>query len=102
MGASRHATEMVLQSNLVGRETEVRDRLKAYRDAGVTTLRLGPIGRGLRERLDALDRAMALLDEGPSGTGLSRPGVNADVSRSDQPGPWRFGRPQAWPHGLFP
>ena len=56
-------TEMVLQANLLGSEAEVRDRLRAYRDAGVTTLRLSPGGRGLQERLDTLRRAMALLDE---------------------------------------
>ena len=56
-------TEMVLQANLLGNEAAVRERLKAYRDAAVTTLRLSPAGRDLGERLDTLGRSMALLDE---------------------------------------
>ena len=56
-------TEMVLQANLLGDEAAVRERLKAYRDAAVTTLRLSPAGRDLGERLDTLGRSMALLDE---------------------------------------
>ena len=54
-------TELVLEGNLLGSESEVRERLNAYRDAGVTTIRLSPIGRGQTERLDTLGRAMALL-----------------------------------------
>ena len=54
-------TEMVLAGNLLGSEADVRERLAAYRDAGVTTIRLSPLGRDLTERLDTLGRAMALL-----------------------------------------
>ena len=54
-------TEMVLAGNLLGSEADVRERLAAYRDAGVTTIRLSPVGRDLTERLDTLGRAMALL-----------------------------------------
>ena len=54
-------TEMVLAGNLLGSEADVRERLAAYRDAGVTTIRLSPVGRDLAERLDTLGRAMALL-----------------------------------------
>ena len=54
-------TELVLEGNLLGSESEVRERLNAYRNAGVTTIRLSPIGRGQTERLDTLGRAMALL-----------------------------------------
>ena len=54
-------TEMVLQANLLGNESEVRSRLVAFRDAGVTTLRLAPAGRDLRSRLETLGRAMELL-----------------------------------------
>ena len=54
-------TELVLEGNLLGSEAEVRERLNAYRNAGVTTIRLSPIGRGQTERLDTLGRAMALL-----------------------------------------
>ncbi len=54
-------TEMVLAGNLLGSEADVRERLATYRDAGVTTIRLSPVGRDLTERLDTLGRAMALL-----------------------------------------
>jgi len=54
-------TEMVLQANLLGDESEIRGRIGAFRDAGVTTLRLAPAGRDLRSRLDTLGRAMELI-----------------------------------------
>ena len=36
---------MVRQSNLIGDETVVKERIAAYRNAGVTTLRVTPIGQ---------------------------------------------------------
>ena len=54
-------TELVLESNLLGSEAEVRERLNTYRNAGVTTIRLSPIGRDQTTRLDTLGQAMALL-----------------------------------------
>ena len=53
--------EMVLQTNLLGDEAAVRRRLAAYRDAGVTTIRLAPAGGDLTARLDTLGRAMDLI-----------------------------------------
>jgi F420-dependent oxidoreductase-like protein len=55
--------EMVVQSNLLGTEEMVRDRIRRYRDAGVTTLRLAPDGRTLDERLETLGRALKLVRE---------------------------------------
>jgi F420-dependent oxidoreductase-like protein len=52
--------EMVLKVNLLGTPEMVRRRMQAYRDAGVTTLRLDPRGGGLRERLETLGRAVEL------------------------------------------
>ena len=52
---------MVAQSNLVGDENHIADRLKVYRDAGVTTLRVAPGGRSLDERLTTLGRTMDLI-----------------------------------------
>ena len=44
--AERVPDEMVvLKTNLLGTEDMVRDRIRAYRDAGVTTLRVDPDGR---------------------------------------------------------
>ena len=55
--------DMVIQSNLLGTEDMVRDRIRSYRDAGVTTLRLQPDGRTLDERLETLGRALKLVRE---------------------------------------
>jgi hypothetical protein len=40
----------------------VKDRIRAYRDCGVTTVRVEPDGRGA-ERLETLGRFMRLLGE---------------------------------------
>ena len=53
--------EMVLAANLLGDDAEVGRRLAAYRDAGVSTIRLSPAGRSHEERLDTLGRAMELV-----------------------------------------
>ena len=53
--------EMVAGVNLLGTEQMVRDRIRAYRDAGVTTLRLAPEGASMRDRLDTLGRAVDLV-----------------------------------------
>jgi F420-dependent oxidoreductase-like protein len=59
--ASAVPDELVLAANLLGTEAMVRDRIRAYRDAGVGTLRLAPAGRTLEERLDTLGRAVDLV-----------------------------------------
>ncbi len=53
--------EMVLATTLIGTEAMVRERLKVWRDAGVTTIRLYPAGATLDERLTTLARALELL-----------------------------------------
>lgn len=53
--------EMVLQSNLLGTEEMVRERIRKYRDAGITTLRLAPLGETLADRIDTLARAVELV-----------------------------------------
>ncbi len=53
--------EMVLEANLLGTEAEVRQRIQAYADAGVTTLRVGPAGDSLEEKVRTLSRVMDLL-----------------------------------------
>jgi alkanesulfonate monooxygenase SsuD/methylene tetrahydromethanopterin reductase-like flavin-dependent oxidoreductase (luciferase family) len=55
--------ELVLQTNLLGTDDMVKQRIRAYRDAGISTIRVDPEGRGLRERLDTLGRFMRLLAE---------------------------------------
>lgn len=53
--------DMVLATTLIGTEDRVRDRLAAWADAGVTTVRLYPAGDTLADRLDTLARALDLL-----------------------------------------
>jgi F420-dependent oxidoreductase-like protein len=53
--------EMVTQANLLGDTEMVRKRIRAFRDAGVTTLRVNPQGRDLAERLATLGRVMDLV-----------------------------------------
>jgi F420-dependent oxidoreductase-like protein len=55
--------ELVIQTNLLGTERMVKDRMRKYRDAGVTTLRLDPDGKGLKERIETLGRAIELVKE---------------------------------------
>jgi len=52
--------EMVIKTNMLGTETQVRERMLAYKNAGVTTLRVDPEGRTLQERLDTLGRAIGI------------------------------------------
>lgn len=54
--------EMVIQTNLLGTDEQVKERIRAYRDAGVTTIRVEPEGRGMEARLETLGRFMGLLE----------------------------------------
>jgi len=53
--------EMVLKTSLIGTEDMVRERLRAYRDAGVSTLRVSTGGKDWRERTDSLAEAIDLV-----------------------------------------
>src|SRR5262249_5292062 len=59
---ARVPDEMVLTTNLLGTEAMVRRRIRAYRDAGITTLRVEPAGATLSERIDTLARVMQLVE----------------------------------------
>jgi F420-dependent oxidoreductase-like protein len=61
--------DMVLKTNLIGTDAMVRDRIRAYRDAGVTTLRADPDGETLSERISTLGRVIDLVNS-----------VNAEVT----------------------
>jgi F420-dependent oxidoreductase-like protein len=50
--------EMVLKSHLIGTETMVKERLRVYRAAGVTGLRLVTRGETMQERVDHIARSM--------------------------------------------
>jgi alkanesulfonate monooxygenase SsuD/methylene tetrahydromethanopterin reductase-like flavin-dependent oxidoreductase (luciferase family) len=58
---ARVPDEMVMQANFLGDDHAVRERMRAYKNAGVTTLRLAPEGRTLDKRLETLGRAIELV-----------------------------------------
>ena len=53
--------EMVLATTLIGTEDMVRARLRAWREAGVDTVRLYPSGDTPTARLDTLARGIDLV-----------------------------------------
>lgn len=55
--------DMVLATTLIGTEPMVRKRLRTWRDAGVTTVRLYPAGDTLAQRLTTLGRAIDLIHD---------------------------------------
>lgn len=65
--AERVPAEIGLRTNLIGTDEVVRDRLRLYREAGITTLRVGIGGGGrtapLTSRLADLERLIALVGE---------------------------------------
>ncbi len=58
----RVPTELVLKTSLIGDEGTILERLRSYRDAGITTFRAGLRGETLDERLATLERTIALVD----------------------------------------
>jgi alkanesulfonate monooxygenase SsuD/methylene tetrahydromethanopterin reductase-like flavin-dependent oxidoreductase (luciferase family) len=61
--AARVPIEIGLGTNLIGPPDLVRDRLRAYRDCGVTTLRVNPIASDLRECLAGLGMLVDLVND---------------------------------------
>jgi F420-dependent oxidoreductase-like protein len=59
--AAQVPEDMIVQANLLGDVEMVKARIGAYRDAGVTTLRVQPAGSTLDERLETLGRVMDLV-----------------------------------------
>lgn len=55
--------DFVIRANLLGTDDMVRDRIRVYRDAGVTTISASPAGETLAERIETLGRFMALVAE---------------------------------------
>lgn len=53
--------EMVMKTSLIGDDAAVRERVRSYAAAGVTTLMLQPAGRTLSDRLDTLAHAVDLV-----------------------------------------
>jgi hypothetical protein len=50
-----------MKTNLLGTHEMVKRRIFAYRDAGLTTLRVEPDGTSLDERLGTLERVVDLV-----------------------------------------
>ena len=59
--AARVPDDLALTVNLLGTEAMVLQRLRVYRDAGITTLRVDPAGATLQARLATLGRLMDLV-----------------------------------------
>jgi F420-dependent oxidoreductase-like protein len=59
---ARVPVELALKINLLGTDDMVRDRLRVYRDAGVTTFRAGIEGT-IDDRIAALGRFLPLVEE---------------------------------------
>jgi F420-dependent oxidoreductase-like protein len=59
--SARVPDALALKVNLLGSEAMVAERVRAYRDAGITTLRVDPGGATLDARLTTLARLMALV-----------------------------------------
>ncbi|MQA00838.1 MAG: LLM class flavin-dependent oxidoreductase [Dehalococcoidia bacterium] len=54
--------EFVVKSNLLGTEEMVANRIRAYRDAGITSLRVAPAGATMAARLETLGRFVDLFN----------------------------------------
>jgi F420-dependent oxidoreductase-like protein len=59
----RVPVEIGLRTNLVGPPEVVTQRLRLYRDAGVTTLRAGLVGADVSAQLDTLGQLLDLVEE---------------------------------------
>ncbi|MCH8065092.1 MAG: LLM class F420-dependent oxidoreductase [Chloroflexi bacterium] len=59
--AARVPDEMVVKTNLLGTPNMVKERIVAYRDAGVTTLRVDPQGEDMAARLETLGQVLELV-----------------------------------------
>ncbi len=53
--------DMIIKNHLIGTEDMIRERLRAYRDAGVTTLRVSTGGSDWKERTATLEQAIDIV-----------------------------------------
>jgi F420-dependent oxidoreductase-like protein len=67
--AARVPDDLALKANLLGTEAMVRERVAAYRRAGITTLRVDPAGATLDARLTTLARLLDLVKEAAASSG---------------------------------
>ena len=59
--AKRVPDEMILKTNFLGTEEMIGERLTAFRQAGVTTLRIATKGKSWKEKTESLEEAMDLV-----------------------------------------
>ncbi|MGH8925916.1 MAG: LLM class flavin-dependent oxidoreductase [Acidimicrobiia bacterium] len=56
--------EFVFQTNLLGTDTMVAERIRAYQGCGISTIRIAPDGASSSERIATLERFMGLIPVG--------------------------------------
>ena len=61
--AGRVPEELVLRTTLIGDEARVRERIRAYRDSGITILHLNPLAASYEDRLKLISRMVELVRE---------------------------------------
>ncbi len=61
--AARVPVEIGLRTNLIGPPDEIRRRLREYRDCGVDTLRVSPMGDSLDDRLAGLGQLLDIVSD---------------------------------------
>ena len=59
--ARRVPDEMILKTSFIGTREMIKERLKAYEDAGVKTLRISTTSAGNTPQIDALAEVLELL-----------------------------------------
>ena len=59
----RVPVEVALKANLLGTPDMVKNRLRLYRDAGVTTIQAGLAGSNIKEKLNTLGQLMDIVTE---------------------------------------
>ncbi|HET7738134.1 MAG TPA: LLM class flavin-dependent oxidoreductase [Tepidiformaceae bacterium] len=62
-GAAAVPDDLVITANLLGTDAMVKDRIRAYRDAGITVISVSPAGESLHVRIETLGRFMHLVNE---------------------------------------
>ena len=59
----RVPVELAMKANLIGTPGMISERLRVYRDSGITSLRLGLAGADMKEKLETLGQVMDLVHE---------------------------------------
>jgi F420-dependent oxidoreductase-like protein len=74
--------ELVHKTNLLGTEAMVHRRLEAYREAGITTIRVEPVGDSVDGRLATLGRLLELVRALGDGCGAPNPSTGVLIDSS--------------------